>query len=116
MFRWWRKNVIDRVHAAAHSGNFAIKVAFSVLYCLWCSAIPLSSLSLLLGDAFGHALFGLLQCARRLHAGLRLLLRVSGPKVVSISAERLLHNSCRCWRVDHVPSDRRRGMASRRRR
>ena len=114
MFGWWRKNVIDRVHAAAHSGNFAIKVAFSVLYCLWCSAIPLSSLSLLLGDAFGHALFGLLQCARRLHAGLRLLLHVSGPKVVSTSAERLLHNSCRCWRVDYGPSNRRRGMASRR--
>ena len=34
MFGWWRKNVIDRVHAAAHSGNFAIKVAFSVLYCM----------------------------------------------------------------------------------
>ena len=28
---WWRKNVIEKVHAAAYSGRFTIKV-FSVLF------------------------------------------------------------------------------------
>lgn len=27
---WWRKNVIEKVHAAAYSGRFTIKVLLSV--------------------------------------------------------------------------------------
>jgi hypothetical protein len=30
---WWRKNVIEKVHAAAYSGRFTVKVWLSVPPC-----------------------------------------------------------------------------------